>query len=618
MIKKVLVLFFSSLTLMGMAQYELTPPMETLMTTGSSSQWNQTSDAYGDFHDGNRGRYAVAYVDYQHPIHGGEHVKYYDGSGALLATSLTKYSTLRDNSMKVRFSAADDVFYILYSEKLQNSTARGVYIKKFTYIDGSTTLLESNALYLGRDYGMNDFEVMDKNGSGFVAVVMYTSSGSLILRTLDLSIMSPFYNNIVQTQVIESYTKSPFGAHLDSDGQSKLVLAYNTGTVSNSRVNIKKFKFLNPIFVEEFSHDSNGQVMGKSYEHSVALRSNGDILFGNTAGPLATTWSLVNIDVQNNVRSTVGTHGASGYGGPGVVTSQNGSYYVVDLASNVSAGKYSIYQYNEHDELDYEYPLSSQISGTNYSLRVQGCKFMITGNNYGSDPGTSYHQFFRCFNDCTSGPVADGVFVNPVSNVMLNSFYGPIQVSRFCMLKDVIFDGSTSKCEDRVFVAIHEFDLVDWESDQLLYSGIMSYNTMPEDLAINNFLSPPTNYNKVYMLHIDVSAGVYGPANADNGYYFFQVGHCNSVKPIKKSMQTSELADVAINVFPNPSGGEFNILTSMKGEAEYTVRNLQGKMVANGSFVSEVKLDLTNLPKGMYTIQLTNGQQNAIEKVIIK
>ena len=69
-------------------------------------------------------------------------------------------------------------------------------------------------------------------------------------------------------------------------------------------------------------------------------------------------------------------------------------------------------------------------------------------------------------------------------------------------------------------------------------------------------------------------------------------------------------------VYPNPSNGSFNIHT--EGDAIYQLFNSIGQQVLSGSFTDEVQIEAEGLRQGVYFLQLTNGQETRVEKLIIE
>lgn len=97
------------------------------------------------------------------------------------------------------------------------------------------------------------------------------------------------------------------------------------------------------------------------------------------------------------------------------------------------------------------------------------------------------------------------------------------------------------------------------------------------------------------------------------------LGSCNSGdKNITE--EASDLADADINIYPNPTTGIFVIdLPSDVAAGEAIITDMTGKLIARKTFESGSKLnfDLQYAPKGVYLIQLVNGEDTYRSKISI-
>ena len=66
-----------------------------------------------------------------------------------------------------------------------------------------------------------------------------------------------------------------------------------------------------------------------------------------------------------------------------------------------------------------------------------------------------------------------------------------------------------------------------------------------------------------------------------------------------------------VSVYPNPTSDFFGISNSA-GVAELTIYNLVGKEMKNFKAEEGVKYNVSDLPNGMYLIQMTNNKKKVI------
>lgn len=88
-----------------------------------------------------------------------------------------------------------------------------------------------------------------------------------------------------------------------------------------------------------------------------------------------------------------------------------------------------------------------------------------------------------------------------------------------------------------------------------------------------------------------------------------------------------EYAPVSVNnsekigyyLYPNPSNGVFHISLARNEQTSFTVFNHMGQKVLESS-TSELHnvLDLSNLSKGLYLLEINNGEAKQVEKLIVR
>ncbi|MFH0895326.1 MAG: T9SS type A sorting domain-containing protein [Bacteroidota bacterium] len=79
-----------------------------------------------------------------------------------------------------------------------------------------------------------------------------------------------------------------------------------------------------------------------------------------------------------------------------------------------------------------------------------------------------------------------------------------------------------------------------------------------------------------------------------------------------------ENATLNVSVSPNPSAGMLTIQTGVNTESEITVMNALGQTVKSTKRnQSKVKLDISDQPDGMYFVQVRNGSQRIMKKIIL-
>ena len=79
------------------------------------------------------------------------------------------------------------------------------------------------------------------------------------------------------------------------------------------------------------------------------------------------------------------------------------------------------------------------------------------------------------------------------------------------------------------------------------------------------------------------------------------------------------LSDNIFAIYPNPSNGVFNIITTSNSNSEITISDVSGKVVYNNNTnLNNVSVDLSEINKGIYIVKVTNETGVKVERIIIK
>ncbi|MAC18016.1 MAG: hypothetical protein CMC97_06965 [Flavobacteriales bacterium] len=131
------------------------------------------------------------------------------------------------------------------------------------------------------------------------------------------------------------------------------------------------------------------------------------------------------------------------------------------------------------------------------------------------------------------------------------------------------------------------------------------------------------------------SSSVNNPNNATNYYYFFydwtvstQGIACTSDRvPVTVTITTSGIADLTVlegglSVFPNPSQGELQLSWEVtSGTVRCEVVDMAGRVLHRVDAAGPSQLgtiDLSDLPRGVHILKLTQGDRTATARVVLK
>jgi hypothetical protein len=89
---------------------------------------------------------------------------------------------------------------------------------------------------------------------------------------------------------------------------------------------------------------------------------------------------------------------------------------------------------------------------------------------------------------------------------------------------------------------------------------------------------------------------------------------------IGESTAIDQLEEQPARVFPNPTSGVVNIsLASLpRTTAVAEIYNLQGKVIRKDTFRKDIRIDLSDCPKGIYFLRLLVDNEITVSKIILQ
>jgi aminopeptidase YwaD len=70
----------------------------------------------------------------------------------------------------------------------------------------------------------------------------------------------------------------------------------------------------------------------------------------------------------------------------------------------------------------------------------------------------------------------------------------------------------------------------------------------------------------------------------------------------------------AISIFPNPANTEINIVVPLNENSQIEISNAMGQVIFKDD--NKTKIDISNLPNGLYIVSVKQGQQSYTQKLI--
>lgn len=207
-------------------------------------------------------------------------------------------------------------------------------------------------------------------------------------------------------------------------------------------------------------------------------------------------------------------------------------------------------------------------------------------------------------------------FKNPLStSTQVPSQYGPQQVSHICSPYKI--DGSASTDEDGYHLRIQEFDISTWSFlGNPLYLGWYASGPVGNDIDLYTVVQSVGNsftYGKIYFVGLSVGPDWHSDTK------FFKAIDCTKSNQVAAEKEQITLENV--NVFPNPTDGIFTVMLNGMAASKIKVTNIIGNTVFS-SLISEednsIRIDIQNLPSGVYIVNIEQQNGEQIVKKIIK
>ncbi len=206
--------------------------------------------------------------------------------------------------------------------------------------------------------------------------------------------------------------------------------------------------------------------------------------------------------------------------------------------------------------------------------------------------------------------------------------------------KFVNFPDSLIMCNS--LTRIHDFSCIDPDGDSLVYSIIKPFSSPTSSIKPFSTITWKSGYNSVNVFgaggvsSVNSSNGIVSVRSAFSGMHTIaikceefrggvKIGEVIRDVPIHNiNCSSSSLMDYNvlqnIEIYPNPSNGLFTIQVETESNTlvKLEIYSINGKKVFLNEFYSNInELDLRELPKGVYFIQITQENKVITKKIVI-
>jgi len=87
---------------------------------------------------------------------------------------------------------------------------------------------------------------------------------------------------------------------------------------------------------------------------------------------------------------------------------------------------------------------------------------------------------------------------------------------------------------------------------------------------------------------------------------------------IPQTSAVTELPEDAITIFPVPTIYQLNIEANFTGLVTYKMYNINGDLILENTFTKKTKVDLNNIAKGTYLLDISTKVGRITKKIIVE
>jgi hypothetical protein len=156
---------------------------------------------------------------------------------------------------------------------------------------------------------------------------------------------------------------------------------------------------------------------------------------------------------------------------------------------------------------------------------------------------------------------------------------------------------------------------------------VVTWDAATDNVAVMSYII----YNKATVIDTVYAAETgnsYTFSNLANGSYRPGVVAVDNFGNVSKKIQSAAAVDIKVsvenmvntsfNVYPNPSKGLINIKTSGNGKNQLVIYNAAGQKVHSAEFIQKHTVDLKEVNKGIYFVQVKSDEKTETTKIVIK
>ena len=156
---------------------------------------------------------------------------------------------------------------------------------------------------------------------------------------------------------------------------------------------------------------------------------------------------------------------------------------------------------------------------------------------------------------------------------------------------------------------LNEFDITIMNNVGPISGHSTNYYELAQEPVSGNLFASETDFFSFGKVH------VFDATNSEVALFTTSVSPGTIVFDIRSSAAGMGDIELSFGVYPNPTEGQFTV--SNVKEGDYSITDVAGKVVASGKVFENQKIDVSNLLKGYYFVNVSSGTSAGVQKILV-
>jgi hypothetical protein len=156
---------------------------------------------------------------------------------------------------------------------------------------------------------------------------------------------------------------------------------------------------------------------------------------------------------------------------------------------------------------------------------------------------------------------------------------------------------------------LNEFDINIMNNVGPINGHSTNYYELAQEPVSGNLYASETDFFSFGKVH------VFDASNSEIALFTTSVSPGTIVFDIRPSSAGMSDNELSFGIYPNPTEGQFTI--SNVKEGDYSITDVAGKVVASGKVFENQKIDVSELLKGYYFVNVSSGTSLGVQKILV-